>query len=83
MSTTVQLDKQGALVLPPQVREKHQMREGDTLQLVDLDGMLLLTRLSPVVPELARQIEQVRQEAGLSIEELLVSLRKERTQKWP
>jgi predicted transposase YdaD len=59
------------------------MREGDTLQLVDLDGMLLLTRLSPVVLELARQIEQVRQEAGLSIEELLVSLRKERTQKWP
>jgi AbrB family looped-hinge helix DNA binding protein len=64
MSMIVQLGKQGTLVLPAQVREKYQMREGDTLQLVDLDGMLLLTRLSPVVPELARQIEQVRQEAG-------------------
>jgi hypothetical protein len=32
----------------------------------------------PMVPELAREIEQVRLEAGLSIEELLQGLREQR-----
>jgi len=31
-----------------------------------------------MVPQLAREIERLRQEAGLSIEELLQSLREER-----
>jgi hypothetical protein len=34
----------------------------------------------PMVPELAREIERMRQEAGLSIEELLTSLREQREQ---
>jgi hypothetical protein len=43
--------------------------------LVDLDGIFVLTATVPMVPELARAIERVRQEAGLSIEELLQGLR--------
>lgn len=32
----------------------------------------------PMVPELAREIEKARLEAGLSIEELLIALREQR-----
>ena len=40
-----------------------------------LFGDILLT---PMVPELAREIEKLRVESGLSIEELLTALREER-----
>jgi len=45
---------------------------------VDLDGVLVLTPLAPLVPELAREIERARLEADLSIEELLAALRAHR-----
>jgi hypothetical protein len=47
----------------------------DTRQVVDLNGFLVLT---PMVPELAREIERARLEAGLSMEELLAGLREQR-----
>jgi hypothetical protein len=34
--------------------------------------------MAPTIPELAREIEQVRLEAGLSIDDLLHSLREQR-----
>ena len=48
--------------------------------MVDLDGVFVLTPMVPMVPELAQEIERVRLEAGLSIEELLVTLREQREQ---
>ncbi len=51
---------------------------GDTFRLLDLDGILVLTPMAPMAPELARGIERVRLEAGLSIEELLAGLREQR-----
>jgi hypothetical protein len=47
----------------------------DKMQVVDLNGILVL---APMVPELAREIERARLEAGLSIEELLAGLREQR-----
>ncbi|MGD8904233.1 MAG: hypothetical protein PVH95_08900 [Anaerolineae bacterium] len=38
----------------------------------------MLTPMVTMVPELAREIERARNEAGLSIEELLVNLREQR-----
>jgi len=53
-------------------------QEGDTYRLVDMDGIFVLTAMVPMVPELAREIERLRQEAGVSLEDLLVGLREER-----
>jgi AbrB family looped-hinge helix DNA binding protein len=80
MATSVQVRQRGVVTLPADLREKYGIREGDTLQLVDLDGMFVLTPLVPMVPELAREIERMRIEAGLTIEELLDGLRKQREQ---
>lgn len=78
MEATIQVRQRGTLTLPSELREKYSIRPGDTFRLVDLDGVFVLTPMVPMVPELAREIEQARLEAGLSIGELLSSLREQR-----
>lgn len=78
MGTTIQVRKRGTLTLPAELRAKYNIEPGDTFHLVDLDGVLVLTPMTPMVPELAREIERVRVEAGLSVEELLEGLREQR-----
>jgi AbrB family looped-hinge helix DNA binding protein len=77
---TVQVRQRGTLTLPAELRDKYGIQPGDTYRLVDLDGILILTPMVPMVPELAREIERLRLEAGLSVEELLVALREQREQ---
>ncbi len=78
MDTTVQIRKRGTVTLPADLREKYGIEEGDTYRVIDLEGIFVLTPMVPMVPELAREIERARVEAGLSTEELLQTLREER-----
>ena len=78
MSSTVQVRSRGVVTLPANIREKYGIKTGDTFQLLDLDGLFVLTPMVPLVPELAREIERARLEAGLSTEELLSALREQR-----
>ena len=78
LDATVQVRKRGLLTLPAELRQKYGIEEGDTFRLVDLDGIFVITPLVPMVPELAREIERLREEAGLSIEELLKGLQQQR-----
>ncbi len=76
MEATIKVRQRGVLTLPAEFRTKYGIQAGDTFRLVDLDGVFVLT--PPMVPELAREIERLRREAGLSIEELLNTLREQR-----
>ena len=78
MSEQVQVRQRGTLTIPAALRDKYGIRAGDTFHLVDLDGVFVLTPMVPMVPELAREIERLRLEAGLSMEELLQGLREQR-----
>jgi bifunctional DNA-binding transcriptional regulator/antitoxin component of YhaV-PrlF toxin-antitoxin module len=78
MEATVQVRQRGTLTLPAELLEKYGIQPGDTFRLVDLDGIFVLTPMVTMVPELAREIERARMEAGLSIEELLSGLREQR-----
>ena len=78
MNSTVQVRSRGVLTLPAGIRKKYEIKEGDTFQLLDLDGLFVLTPMVPLVPELAREIERSRIEAGLSTEDLLAALREQR-----
>lgn len=78
MDATVQVRQRGTLTLPAELREKYGIQTGDTFRLVDLDGIFVLTPMVPMVPELAREIERLRLEAGLSTDELLAGLREQR-----
>jgi len=74
MTTTVQIRQRGSLTLPAPLRERYSIKPGDTFRILDLDGILVLSPMVPMVPELAREIESAREEAGLSIKEMLASL---------
>ena len=75
---TIQVRKRGTITLPASLRHKYNIEPGDTFQVLDLDGILILSPMVTMVPELAREIEKLRQAAGYSTEELLASLREER-----
>jgi len=74
----VQVRKRGVVTLPAELRERHNIQEGDTFRLIDLDGVFVLTRMVSLVPELAQEIERLRLEAGLTTEHLLEGLREQR-----
>ena len=78
MEVTVQIRQRGNFTLPSELRERYQIEPGDTFRIIDLDGIFVLTPMVPMVPELAREIERLRIEAGLDTDELLKSLREER-----
>jgi len=83
MDTPVQVRQRGTLTLPAELRAKYGIKEGDTYYLVDLQGIFVLTPMTPLAPELAREIERLRLEAGLSTAELLAGLREQREQYRP
>jgi bifunctional DNA-binding transcriptional regulator/antitoxin component of YhaV-PrlF toxin-antitoxin module len=78
MDIILQVRERGIITLPAELRQKYKIENGDIFRLVDLEGVFVLTPLVPMVPELAREIEQARLEAGLSVEELLQGLREQR-----
>jgi bifunctional DNA-binding transcriptional regulator/antitoxin component of YhaV-PrlF toxin-antitoxin module len=80
MTATIQVRQRGTVTLPIELRERYNIQPGDTFRLIDLDGIFVLTPLAPLVPELAREIERARLEAGLSVEEMLQALREQRQQ---
>jgi bifunctional DNA-binding transcriptional regulator/antitoxin component of YhaV-PrlF toxin-antitoxin module len=80
MEKTIQIRSRGVMTLPADLREKYGIQAGDSFRVVDLDGIFVLTPMVPMVPELAREIEKARREAGLSVEELLEGLREQREQ---
>ena len=79
MSTvTVQIRQRGAVTLPAKLRKRYNLEAGDTLTLLDLDGAFFLVPQVSVVPKLVGEIEQLRQKAGLTIDDLMKGLDEER-----
>ena len=78
MEFTIQVRERGVVTLPAELREKYNIENGKIFHLVDLDGIFVFVPMVPMVPELANEIERIRLEAGLSVDELLDDLRKQR-----
>lgn len=78
MDATVQVRQRGTFTLPAELREQYGIEAGDVYRIIDLDGIFVLTPMTPMVPELAREIERARLEAGLDTSELLRALREQR-----
>ncbi len=77
-STTLQVRQRGTLTLPAKLRSKYQLDAGDQLTVVDLDGFILLVPKVSLLPKLVAEIEQLREEAGLSVDDLLEGLDEQR-----
>jgi AbrB family looped-hinge helix DNA binding protein len=74
----LQVRQRGTLTLPAGIRDRYGLEDGDPLTLVDLDGAILLSPRVSVIGKLAAEIEYLRTEAGMSLEELLAGVREQR-----
>ena len=75
---TAVLSDRGVLTLPKALRDRYGFAAGDAFAVLDVDGLLVLSPVAPFVPELARQLERLVAETGLSTEDLLAGLRDQR-----
>lgn len=79
MSTTLQLRAKGSVTIPIEFRQKYALNEGDTFTIIDMgDGSFFLVPRLSIVPKLVEEMETLRQEAGLTIDDLLAGLPDER-----
>ena len=69
-TTTVQLRPRGSLTLPRSVRRKYRLADGDAVDVVDLDGVLLLVPRGLTIPRLAAEMERLRRGARVSLRAL-------------
>ena len=81
MAVAVQMRAKGNLTIPSDLRQKYGLDEGDVFTLVDLgDGSFFLTPKVSLVPKLVAEMEAIREEAGLSLDDLLSGLPEVRRQ---
>ena len=78
----VRLRERGQITIPQSVRERLEMVEGEPLLLVELNGMLFLSRQALQVPRLADKIATMMEEAGVTLADLLAGLQNERRAIW-
>jgi hypothetical protein len=79
METTIEIGGDGSLTLAAGLLKCLKLFPGDRVRVVEIDGALVLVPQVRSVAELAETIERARREAGLDMDELLASLREERT----
>jgi len=81
MNTTVQMRAKGSLTIPSDLRQKYGFEEGDVFTLVELgDGSFILTPRLSIVPKLVAEMEAIRAEAGVTLDDLLSGLPEVRRQ---
>lgn len=74
----VQIGKRGTVTLPARLRKRCGLDAGDLLTVLDLGSVFVLSPEVSIVSKIAREIERLREEEGLSLEELLKGLDEER-----
>lgn len=78
-TTTVQIRRKGVITLPAELRRQYGLDEGDLFTLVDLgDGSFLLTPQVSQVAHLGNQVAKLMEEEGVTLEEMLETLDRER-----
>jgi AbrB family looped-hinge helix DNA binding protein len=75
---TMQIGQRGVVTLPKTLRESYNLRPGDSLTILDLDGVFVLSPRRSEVDALADRIAQVITEKGETLETMLSALREER-----
>jgi AbrB family looped-hinge helix DNA binding protein len=76
--TEVQVDRRGLIALPKALRDAYGIRPGDTLTLLDLGGIFVLSPCRSEVDTLADRLGTEWQGKGETLESMLQALREER-----
>ncbi|MBT9148872.1 MAG: AbrB/MazE/SpoVT family DNA-binding domain-containing protein [Dehalococcoidia bacterium] len=76
--TALQLRQRGTVTIPARLRERYHLSDGDPISLLDLDGVLVLVPKVSIVDKLADEIVALREEQGLSVDDLMIGLTEQR-----
>lgn len=77
-STTLQLAQRGLITLPKSLRDEYGLNPGDTLTLIDLGGVFVLSPYPSQVDQIAARISERLSARGESLESMLTALREVR-----
>ncbi len=75
---TAQISQRGVLTLPKALRESYQLKPGDVVTVIDLDGAFVITPRRLEVDRLSDEIASTLAARGESLESMLKVLREER-----
>ncbi len=75
---TIKIAQRGAVVIPQKLRHAYDLKTGDTLTLLDLGGVFVLSRRQSDVDAIADRITNRLVERGETLESMLKTLREER-----
>jgi len=77
-TTQLQLSQRGVIVLPKTLREAYNLQTGDSITLLDLGGVFILSPRRSEIDVLANQVTEALVEKGETLESMLRALREER-----
>lgn len=75
---TLRVAQRGVVTLPKSLRDSYNLREGDSLTLLDLGGVFVLTPRHLETDRLADRIRERLLQEGETLEAMLLALREER-----
>jgi AbrB family looped-hinge helix DNA binding protein len=77
----VQVVRRGVITLPKELRENNNIKEGDTLSLIEIgDGVVIMSQRRSRVDEIADKLAIEWEKSGESLESMLTTLREVRTE---
>lgn len=77
---TLQFGQRGVLTFPKPVREAYKLKPGDSVTLLDLGGVFVLSPRVSEIDQLASRITESLTEQGEDLESMLKVLREKREQ---
>ena len=77
-TTTVRMAQRGVVTLPKSLRQSYNLQPGDSITLLDLGGIFVLSPRRSEIDSLADRLTQARTEKGETLETMLQALREER-----
>ena len=74
----VQVRERGQFTIPAEIRRQMGIEDGDVFSLLQLGDTLIATRKKLVTPEIARLVEALMEEEGVTLGDLLDGLEEQR-----
>ena len=78
-SSTIQVAMRGLITIPKELRDAYGIGEGDTLTLLDLGGVFVVSPRVSRVDAVAERLAAEWKDRGLTLDEMLATLRERRT----
>ena len=76
--STVRIRERGQVTIPSSIRKDLCLGENDTLNMVKIDEMLILTPRKPFGDAVAKKVESAMKRKGMTLDDLLGNLKDQR-----